>query len=344
MASHTRPSRLQTRPLFAKSRLFLGAVLSAGAVTVASLGAATPAAAEPTVAEIEKQIDVAWNRLEPIIEQHNLTRTQLASRKKKAAELAKKMRPLELRVNIAMGRVGEFAALQYKGGTVSAVNAIVGGDSPTELAGRLELLDQFARRQQEEIRTVKDLKDKYAAQKAPLDVMIADLTRNEKQLAAKADQIDAEIAKLEKLRLAAYGSGGGTGSLRPVPCPTNYPGGDAGKVIRFACAQIGKPYVWGAEGPGGFDCSGLTLRAWSQVGVNLPHNAAAQRRTVKSVSRSELIPGDLVFYYSDLHHVAMYAGKVNGVPWIVHASQSGVPVKMREMDAGGNIHSYGRPS
>jgi cell wall-associated NlpC family hydrolase len=115
-------------------------------------------------------------------------------------------------------------------------------------------------------------------------------------------------------------------------------------VIRFACAQIGKPYVWGAEGPGSYDCSGLTLRAWAQVGVGLPHNAAAQRRAVKSVSRSQLRPGDLVFYYADLHHVAMYAGKINGTDWIVHASQSGEPVQMRKMDAGGNIHSYGRPS
>jgi cell wall-associated NlpC family hydrolase len=324
------------------SRSLLAVALSVVAASAATLVGSQPAAAQPNVATIEKQIDTAWHKLEPVIEQHNLTRTQLATRKKKAADLAKKIKPLQLQVNIAMGQVGEFAALQYKGGSVSAANAIVSGGSPTALAERLQILDQFAKRQRDEIQNVVDLKAKYDAQKAPLDAMIADLDKTEKQLAAKAKQIDAEIAKLEQLRLQAYGSGAGTGSLKPVPCPPSYPGGDASKVIKFACAQIGKPYYWGADGPGSYDCSGLTMRAWSQVGVGLPHNAAAQRGAVKTVSRSELRAGDLVFY-SGLSHVGLYAGKVNGTHWIVHAPQSGKPVQMRKMDEG-SIHSYGRPS
>jgi cell wall-associated NlpC family hydrolase len=314
------------------------------AVAAAALAGAQPVAAEPSVAEIENQIDTAWHKLEPIIEQHNLTRTQLASKKKAAAKLAKKIQPLELQVNIAMSRVGELAALQYKGGAVSAANSLVSGSSPTRLAERLQILDHFAKRQKSDIRNVMDLKAKYDAQKAPLDALIVGLTKAEKQLGTKAKQIDAEIDKLGKLRLQAYGSGGGgTGELKPVPCPTTYPGGDASAVIKFACAQIGKPYVWGASGPGSYDCSGLTQAAWAKAGVGLAHNAAAQRNQVKSVSRSNLRAGDLVFYYSGLSHVGMYAGKANGTDWIVHASQSGEPVQMRKMDDG-NIHSYGRPS
>lgn len=354
MASHRRPHKplpLRAQPrLFSRSlvppaplaRLFTAAV-GALAVAAASLIGSQPAAAQPSVAEIERQIDTEWHKLEPVIEQHNLTRTQLATRKKKAAELAKKIRPLQLQVNIASARVGEFAAMQYKGGNVSAANAIVSGSSPTEFAEQLQLLDQFAKLQQDEISNVVELKAKYDAQKAPLDAMIADLTKTEKQLAVRADQIDAEIDKLEKLRLAAYGSaGGGTGNLKPVPCPPSYPGGDASKVIKFACAQIGKPYQWGADGPGSYDCSGLTMMAWAEAGVGLPHNAAAQRGAVKSVNRSDLRAGDLVFY-SGLSHVGLYAGKVNGTHWIVHAPRSGKPVQMRKMDEG-SIHSYGRPS
>lgn len=344
MASHPRPSRPQ--PLRAhprQARPLLAAALSALAVAAVTVPGAAPASAEPTVAQIEAQIDSQWNKLEPVIEQHNLTRTQLASRTKKANELAKKIRPLQLQVNIAMNRVGEFAALQYKGGNVSAVNAIVAGGSPTHLAGQLQILDQFAKRQQFEIRNVVQLKKKYDAQKAPLDALIADLTKTEKQLGVRAKQIDAEIRKLEKLRLQVYGTSGSLGSLRPVPCPTNYPGGDAGKVIKFACAQIGKPYVWAAAGPSSYDCSGLMLRAWAQVGVGLAHNARSQRNSVASVSRSSLRPGDLVFYYGDIHHVGMYAGKMNGTDWIVHAPTSGDVVRMRKMDDG-NINSYGRPS
>ena len=119
-----------------------------------------------------------------------------------------------------------------------------------------------------------DLRDQLAAEKAPLDEMVAQLTRTEAQLAAKKKQINAEIDRLQKLRLKVYGSGGG-GPLRPAPCPAGYPGGDAGVAVKFACAQIGKPYVWGAEGPNTYDCSGLTLAAWAKAGVSLPHNAAA---------------------------------------------------------------------
>ena len=100
--------------------------------------------------------------------------------------------------------------------------------------------------------------------------------------------------------------------------------------------------MFAADGPDAYDCSGLTMAAWAQAGIKLPHNAKAQRSAVPSISRSELRPGDLVFYYSDLHHVAMYAGYINGQHWIVHASRAGVPIKMRLMD-NGSIHSYGRP-
>jgi cell wall-associated NlpC family hydrolase len=80
----------------------------------------------------------------------------------------------------------------------------------------------------------------------------------------------------------------------------------------------------------GFQCSGLTQYAWQAAGVSLTHFTGAQRREGTPVSRSELRPGDLVFFYSDLHHVGMYVG--NGL--MVHASRSGVPVKMARIDRG----------
>ncbi|MEV1288313.1 C40 family peptidase, partial [Micromonospora sp. NPDC049679] len=201
------------------------------------------------------------------------------------------------------------------------------------------LLDQFARKQARDVHAVVELKARYTGVKAPLDALVTQLSRAEADLAAKKTEIDAEIKRLQDLRLKAYGSANpGFGSLRPAPCPATYPGGAAGKVVRFACAQIGKPYIWAAEGPGGYDCSGLTLAAWREAGVLLPHNAAAQRQATATVSRADLRPGDLVFYYGDLHHVGMYVG--NG--WIVHASQTGVPIKMAKVD-GSPVHSFGRP-
>ncbi|WBB96938.1 MULTISPECIES: NlpC/P60 family protein [unclassified Solwaraspora] len=296
-----------------------------------------PAQAQPTVAEIESQIDEVWAELEPTIERHNAVRQDLAAKKKQADELQKKIKPLQIQIDLAMDRVSEFAARSYKGGSPSVFNAILTNGKPTHLADQLELLDQFARRQARDVQAVVDLRNEYAAKKAPLDELIVELTSTEAQLAAKAKEIDAEVDRLQDLRLEAYGSTNTLGSLRPAPCPATYPGGAAGKAVTFACAQIGKPYVWGSAGPGSYDCSGLTLAAWGQAGVSLPHNAARQRQVTANVSRDQLRPGDLIFYYSGLSHVGMYVG--NG--WIVHASQAGEPVQMRKI--GSSVHSYGRP-
>ncbi|WP_446217663.1 C40 family peptidase [Micromonospora sp. IBHARD004] len=316
---------------------FTTALAALAGTAVILTGGATAAHAEPSVAEIERQIDQDWNKLEPIIEQHNATRQDLAVKRKQAAALAKQITPLQLQVDLAMGQVGGLAADAYKGDNLSTVNALLGSRSPSDVVAGLELLDRFAHRQQQQVRNVVELRDQLAAKKKPLDEMVAQLTRTEAQLAAKKKQINAEIARLDKLRLKVYGSGGG-GPLRPAPCPSGYPGGPAGVAVKFACAQIGKIYVWGAAGPDHYDCSGLTMAAWAKAGVSLPHNARQQHDVTRRVSRSELRAGDLVFYYSDLHHVAMYVGG----GWVVHASQSGKPITMKRVDDG-QINSYGRP-
>ncbi|MFF0821696.1 NlpC/P60 family protein [Micromonospora haikouensis] len=307
-------------------------------VAVVLIGAPTVAHADPSVAEIERQIDEDWNKLEPIIERHNATRQDLAAKRKQADALAARIGPLQRQVDEALKKVGGLAAEAYKGDNLSVVNALLGSRTPSQMMGQLELLDRFAQRQQHDVQAVVDLRDELAAKKQPLDEMVAQLARTEAQLAAKKKQINAEIDRLQKLRLKVYGNGGG-GPLKPAPCPASYPGGGAGTAVKFACAQIGKPYVWGAEGPNSYDCSGLMLAAWAKAGVSLPHNAAQQRSVTAKVSRADLRPGDLVFYYSDLHHVGMYVGG----GWVVHASRAGVPVKMKRVDDG-PIHSFGRPA
>lgn len=300
-------------------------------------GGATAAHAEPTVDAIERQIDADWNRLEPLIERHNATRQDLAGKRREADALAARIAPLEQQVDAAMTRVGALAARAYKGGTVGAVNALLDSRSPGEVVEQIGLLDRYAHFQQQDVREASELRDELTTAKAGLERTIDQLARTEAELAQKRRQIDAEIDRLQRLRLRAYGNGGG-GPLRPAPCPAGYPGGPAGVAVKFACAQIGKPYVWGAEGPHAYDCSGLMLAAWARAGVALPHNAARQRQVTASVSRSALRPGDLVFYYRDLHHVGMYVGD----GWVVHASRAGQPVKMKRMDTS-PIHSFGRP-
>jgi hypothetical protein len=311
-------------------RTFARVVAAAGvAAAVGLLPAGTAAHAAPSVDEIERQLDQAWQKIEPLIEQYNKVHSQLKSNQKKAAALEDKVRPLELQVELAMTRVGDIAAEQYKYGPANVLNAVLQTGSPTTLGDQLALLDHLARNQRQRIEAVSETRDRYAAEKRKLDQLVATQKKQEADLAARRKAIQADIDRLEKMRLAAYGNTNSTGgSLRIGACPAVYIGGAAGVAVKTACAQIGKPYVFGANGPGSFDCSGLTQYAWGKAGVSLTHFTGAQWTEGTAVSRSNARPGDLVFFYSDRHHVGMYVG--NGL--MVHASRTGVPVKMAKID------------
>ena len=103
--------------------------------------------------------------------------------------------------------------------------------------------------------------------------------------------------------------------------------GRAAAAVHYAMAQVGDAYVYGAAGPSAFDCSGLTMMAWAQAGVSLPHSSSAQYSTGPHISESQLMPGDLVFYYSPISHVGMYIG--NGL--IVHAANPGAGVLVSDL-------------
>jgi cell wall-associated NlpC family hydrolase len=117
---------------------------------------------------------------------------------------------------------------------------------------------------------------------------------------------------------------------RPHGSSGGSPGGSGGsgggsigrRVVAYALAQVGDAYVWGATGPNAFDCSGLTMRAYQQVGISLPHSSAAQFHSGRRIAVGDLQPGDLVFYYSPIHHVGIYIG--GGM--IVNAENPGVGV------------------
>ncbi len=124
----------------------------------------------------------------------------------------------------------------------------------------------------------------------------------------------------------------------PEPAPGTRAGADA--AVQAALSQLGKPYVYAAEGPDSYDCSGLTLWAWRHAGVSLPHSSRMQFDVTTRVTRDELQPGDLVFYGSPIHHVAMY---VEGTS-VVEAPYTGANVRIREDGLlRDDIVGYGRP-
>ena len=104
-------------------------------------------------------------------------------------------------------------------------------------------------------------------------------------------------------------------------------GGRGAKALAFARSQLGKPYRYSASGPNAYDCSGLTGAAWRSVGVSLPRSSSAQYSVGRPVAKSELRPGDLVFFYRPISHVALYAGNNT----IIHAPRPGKSVEYTKM-------------
>jgi cell wall-associated NlpC family hydrolase len=308
---------------------------------VVAVGTATHAYADPDPAEIERQIDAQWQQLEPVIEEYNGVNAELKGNRAKAEELQKQLQPLQLAVDVAMVRVNSIAVHAYKAGRMAALNAILGSGSPNGLADQLGRLDALARNQRAQVSDVAVARDKYAADKKVLDELIATQAAHEAELAAKKKEIEAKIGELEKLqrRVNGSGSGGGTTASASGPCPAEAGSGAGATAARTACAQIGDMYLYGAEGPDRFDCSGLTLFSWKAAGRSLPRTAKQQYDATTRIGAADRRPGDLVFFYPPgITHVGIYVG--GGL--MVHSSRTGQPVKMVPVAGHGTLAGYGR--
>jgi cell wall-associated NlpC family hydrolase len=302
------------------------------------LATGASAHAAPSPGELETQIDQTWSKLEPLLEQWNGVHDKLVANQKKVAQLQAQIQPLQMQVDLAMTRVGALSSKYYEYGPGTKLNALLTSGSPATFVDELDTLNQVAKQETSTVADVAKLRDQYDAQKAPLDALVSQLSTQQAQLDAQKADLNKQLDQLQQMRLAAYGSGSGTGSLRPAACPYSYDGSQGAKAAKFACAQIGKPYVWAAAGPDAYDCSGLTLAAWASVGVTLPHNALEQKGVTGTESAANLKVGDLIYYYSDVHHVAINVGG----GWQVAAPTYGEPVQMQRINTG-SVNSYGRP-
>jgi cell wall-associated NlpC family hydrolase len=302
---------------------------------------ARPGRAEPSTPDLERKIEEASRRLEVVIEQYDGLREDMKVTKAQSGVLAKQIAPLERAVDTHRDRIGVLAATAYRSGGVSAATALLHARSGSDVMDQLLLLDQLARQQQDEIADLRASEERFDTARHTLETLAAEQNGQERQLSAKKAQIEAEIAQLQQMREGAFGAdpsgdragrAGGRYDYVPQPVP-----GMSGEVVRFAYAQLGKPYRWAADGPDAYDCSGLVTAAYRQAGVKLPHNSRQQWQSVTPISRSQLRPGDLIFYYQDVHHVAMYMGG----DMMVHAPNFGEPVQMDRLDHA-PIYGFGR--
>jgi cell wall-associated NlpC family hydrolase len=294
------PVRLRARkPWKARTPLFLTFALVA--LSGAALAVRLPATAAPS-----SQVDLErlGAQIDTLDEQLNQAIIQLAPLNQQLATAKQAVRRQRGQLAAIQQLIGAQAATEYKGGGVDLVAALLAGSDSKDLIDKAELLNLLAQRNNNLLDTAAALRDLYDQAVAQAQAAQAAQLKIVKQIAAKRNLIERKLTELQHLRSLI-------GDPRSVPLPANLaiPVGPAGIAVRTALAQLGKPYQWGAAGPSSFDCSGLTMYSWGKAGVAMPHSAAAQYDAFPHVARSQLQPGDLVFFGSPIHHVGMYIGQ-----------------------------------
>jgi peptidoglycan DL-endopeptidase CwlO len=239
---------------------------------------------------------------------------------------------------------------QYEGSGVSTATRALASPNPDDFLDQLTTISQFNDQRTEVMASFAAQVRQLRSQQAAANRELAKITATKQQLGRDKARIDRKAAEAKRLlrhlkaeaaaRAAARAS---RSQARTTPAPAPAPAaasapapapaparaaapasGRAAAAVAYAMSKVGDAYVYGAAGPSAFDCSGLTMMAWRQAGISLPHSSSAQMSSGTPVSESQLQPGDLVFYYSPVSHVGMYIG--NGQ--IVNAENPSVGVKI----------------
>lgn len=296
-------------------------------VLVLGLGVGTPSAtAKPDLETVKKQVEKLDHQAEVASERYNDARVKLAETKTKLTALNADLSRQRKVVAAMREQVAAMVVDQFQGDALSTTSQVVLSDDPDKFLDNLNAVSAYNDQRGQVMREFSTQLERLALRKAAVTSEAKRLSGLERKMAAEKKVIDQKAAKAQSLlddleaeARAKLMSGSYSGELPSIPAS-----GRAAAAIRYAMAQVGKSYVYGAAGPNAFDCSGLTMRAWGAAGVGLPHSSRAQQGSGVRVSEGQLQPGDLVFYYSPVSHVGMYIG--NGLIVNAENPSSGVRV------------------
>jgi cell wall-associated NlpC family hydrolase len=307
-----------------------GVLLALGGLVMSGV-LVTPAHAAPDLEQVRMKVMDLESKAESATERFNESRNELQEVRRQLDALKAKVKRERREMREILGAVDDLARAAYTSGGVDTSLQLLLSEDPNEFLAQAAALDAVQRGQASALRKTatarlrlaqseaavldkearaKDLRDRMKESKgeandrlAEAERILANLEEKERQRLAQLAREEREAARAAavaaqaELNSSSSAGGGFTGS------------GRAAKAVMYALSQVGDRYVAAAAGPNSFDCSGLTMTAWRQAGVSLPHYSRSQYSVTRRVPLSQAQPGDLVFYFGrGTHHVGMYIG------------------------------------
>jgi cell wall-associated NlpC family hydrolase len=333
-----------------RAALVLSAVLG---VLLAMLPAQAAPANPTSSAEAAALVAAKTHDLEVLTEQFNDAQEQLKNAQAQAEAATATLQQAQADLAAAQQHVRGIARSAYTGEGLGEFQAMLSSGSADEFVDRVATLQTIAGHQNEILDAAAAANVTAAQAKATAEKATTAAQAQFDSVTAKQSALESEIAEYQSAfdalsareQRAAVEAAGGTDRASRDERPAVAPAGPvvassqaAQIAVDTAMAQRGKPYVWAAAGPDSFDCSGLMAYSYAAAGVGLPHSSRMQSQMGTPVSRDQLQPGDLVFFYSPVSHVGMYIG--NGQ--MVHAPTSGDVVKIADIDSMGGYNSARR--
>jgi len=323
--------RLHGRKVRRTIALMTVAVVAAG---LAVCGGAAGAAPQPTISQVQAQVNGLQAKIDKIGQQYDQVTGQLSAARGRLATVRRQAAREQARFDAARAKLAQVAVAAYENSAQTSAAGLLSSADPAAVLGQASLVQQLASTHQAQAaqlltsaqqlssvqQALQRTEDGIAALHAQL---AAQKTKLGRLLASRQATLDSlTTAQQGQVGAVGVGAGGTTTAVYTGPTTTQ-----AEKAVAFAYAQLGKPYVWGATGPGSYDCSGLVQAAWAAAGVSIPRVTYDQWAALPHIATSSIQPGDLLFYDGE-GHVAMYVGD----GYIIDAPTTGLDVQKIPMN------------
>ncbi|MEV4437773.1 NlpC/P60 family protein [Streptomyces sp. NPDC049577] len=300
-----------------------------------------------SLAEVHQQVETLYRQAETATDAYNAASEQQRLQEKSIADLKNSTTAAQQRLDRLKDQAGALARAQYRSGGLPPQAQLMLSKTPQDFFDGVSLtrksqqatrgliaettalrteLEGYTKAANERWKLLDAERKKKESAKKEIEAKLDEAKKLESRLQEqerdRLRQLEEEQARLQQSRWLNSTAGGV--SVQDLLKASGAASAEGRRAIAFATAQIGKNYVWGAEGPDTYDCSGLTLKSWEAAGRAIPRTSQEQWRSLPKVDIRDMRPGDLIIYFSDASHVGMYVG--DGM--IVHAPRPGRQVTL----------------